>query len=140
MNEKGQFEQLVADIEGQIASAEGSWRMATWYHDQPPVLVITQQESRDPGRSRNGGEYTYWRNYRADGLGVEVWEDWSCDFASRDQYGGGRTYYDCIISADGLERIAKLADVTIAAKAWLAKEPGCMAKLKAAIRSLDGRP
>lgn len=132
--EKGQFEQLVADIEGQIANAEGGWWMGKVGGD--PALIIEQRTSRDPSRSNNGGEYYLWRNYCAGGMGVEVWESWSCDIASRSQYGGERTRYDCIVGSDGLERIAKLADVTIAARAWLAKEPGCMARLKSAIKAL----
>jgi len=134
-NRKGQFETLVKDIEREIAGAEGGWDIVESWGGLH--LRVEQRTSRDPSRSNNGGEYYLWKRYIPDGLGVKVVEDWSCDIAERSRYGGEAAYYDCIISVDGLERIAKLADVTIAAKAWLAKEPGCMARLKQAIRSLE---
>jgi hypothetical protein len=126
----GQFELLVEDIETAIRDAEGGW----WINREE--LVVHEAISRDPSRRNNGGEYDYYRCYRP-GLGVVAYDDWSCDFASCDQYGGEKIEYDCILSLSGLRRIAQLADVTIAARAWLAKEPGCMSKLKAAIRSLN---
>ena|GEM_PF-4127275 len=130
MENRGQFERLVADIESAIAGAEGGW----WIGRNK--LVVHTRVSRDPLRSCNGGEYHYYRYYVVD-LGVTAYNDWSCDFADYRNYGDGEPVeYDCIVSLGGLERIAKLADVTIAAKAWLAKEPGCMKRLKAAIRSL----
>lgn len=102
---KGEFERLVADIEQEITDAE------SWHVDEfANTLIIVQQESRDPSRSRNGGEYFYWKEYYADGMGVFVEETWSCDIAPRSQYGGTDDWYDCIISLDGLKRIAQLAD------------------------------
>ena len=131
MEGKGQFELLMADIEQEVSNAEGGW----WIEDGR--LVIHQQVSRDPSRNQNGGEYDYYKSYIPDGLGIEVREEWSCTIAPRSEYGGNGVYYDCVISPDGLKRMAQLADVTIAARAWLAKQPGCMARLKQAIRSLD---
>jgi hypothetical protein len=128
---KGQFELLVDDIQGEIESAEG------WAIKDDGRLVVYQQLSRDPRRSRNGGEYDYWKTYAANGLGIEVTEGWSCDIADRSQYGGAEYGYDCCIGLEGLKRIAQLAEVTIAARSWLAKEPGCMKRLKSAIRALD---
>ena len=127
----GQFEALVRDIETEVRDAQGGWYM------RDNTLIVEQQTSRDPRRSRNGGEYYLWRNYQADGLGVVVWEDWSCEIAPRHEYGGDAVNYDCIVSADGLKRIAQLADITIAARAWLTKEPGCMARLRSAILALS---
>ena len=132
MEGKGQFELLMADIEKEISEAEGGWTLNSYGE-----LVINQAVSRDPSRRNNGGEYDLYKIYVPDGLGVAVRETWSCDIAPRSQYGGDEAYFDCIMSTSGLERMAQLADVTIAARAWLAKEPGCMAKLKAAIRSLS---
>jgi hypothetical protein len=133
---KGQFELLVDDIEREIASAEGGWAIKDddW---EGPRLVVYQRVSRDPRRSHNGGEYDYWKTYAANGLGIEVTEGWSCDIADRGQYGGAEYGYDCCIGLEGLKRIAQLAEVTIAARSWLAKEPGCMKRLKSAIRALD---
>lgn len=127
---KGQFEQLVSDIENELSQAEGGWNI------EQGSLVIFQRESRDPSRRNNGGEYDYYKVYCPTGLGVDVWESWSCDIAPRRQYGGQEYSYDVIVGLDGLRRIAQLAIVTIAAKSWLAKEPGSMKNLKAAIRSL----
>ena len=132
-NGKGQFEALMTDIENEIAESEGGYEIEKWA-GRPCII---QRESRDPQMSNNGGDYFLYKFYKPDGLGIEVWEDWSCDIASRNQYGGREYYYDCIVSLDGLERMAKLATVTIAAKSWLAKEPGCMKELKKAIRALD---
>ena len=126
-----QFELLVEDIEQAILGAEGGW----WMSELNNELIVHTMESRDPRRRNNGGEYDYYRCYRVD-FGVTAYDDWSCDIAPCSQYGGDETEYDCIISLDGLRRIAQLADVTIAARAWLAKEPGCMKRLKAAIRAL----
>ena len=128
----GTFEALMADIEIAISEANspdgGGWKM-TWRG-----LVVTTQDSRDPSRSNNGGEYFYYRVYHPDGLGIQVIDDWSCDFADRR---GDEMYYNCLISANGLERMAKLAEVTLAARSWLNKEPGSMRLLKQAIRSLS---
>ena len=129
----GVFERLVDDIERTIESAQGSWEIR--YGD---TLTVTTVESDNPQRSSNGGDYFYYRHYRVspDGLGVIGYDDWSCDFSYGDDGDENLIEYDCIISVDGLKRIAQLTEVTIAAKAWLAKEPGCMSKLKAAIRAL----
>ena len=127
---KGQFELLMEDLEKEIANAEGGWSI------ENGRLVICQRESHDPSRRNNGGEYDYYKVYSPGGLGIDVWESWSCDFASRSQYGGEEYSYDVIVGLDGLRRMAQLADVTIAARSWLAKEPESMRKLKATIRSL----
>lgn len=130
--QKGQFEQLMNDIEKEIANAEGGWEISG-----RRTLMITQRESRDPSRSNNGGEYYLYKHYAPTGLGVEVWESWSCDIAPRTEYGGQEYSYDVIVGLDGLRRMAQLADVTIAARSWLNKEPESMRKLKRAIRSLN---
>lgn len=129
----GAFEALMKDIEAELIEAEGGFKIEEW----AGRLCIIQRESRNPRMSNNGGDYYFYKFYKPDGLGVEVWEGWSCDIAPRNEYGGDEQYYDCLISLEGLERMAKLATITIAAKSWLAKEPGCMARLKAAIRALD---
>lgn len=129
--QKGQFELLMNDIENEILSAEGGWSIDDW-----GALVIVQRESQNPRMSNNGGDYYLYKNYKPTGLGVEVWESWSCDIAPRREYGGQEYEYNVIVGLDGLRRMAQLADVTIAAKSWLAKEPESMKKLKAAIRSL----
>jgi len=129
----GAFEALVQDIEKTIAGAEGGWEIR-WDN----TLVVTTQESDNPSKSNNGGDYYYYREFQTDGLGVIAYDDWSCDFANYASYRNeDRREYDCIISVDGLRRIAQLAEVTIAAKAWLAKEPGCMKRLKSAIRAME---
>jgi len=128
---QGQFEMLYKDIEDTIQNAEGGWRM------NGQTLCIETVVSRDWTRSANGGEYSFYREFRSEGIGgVEAWGSWSADF-DYDQYHNDREQYDCVVSPDGLERMAKMADLTIAARAWLAKEKGCMAKLKQAVRSLS---
>jgi len=127
---QGQFELLVADIEAEVANAEGWWL-------QDNELWVLQRASLDSTRRYNGGEYDYYKVYSTSGLGVLAQETWSCEIAPRTQYGGEETFYDCIVSINGLHRMVQLAEVTTAAKAWLAKEPGCMSRLKAAIRALE---
>lgn len=126
---KGAFESLMADIEKTIATAEGDWSIR-W----DGSLIVTTIESQDPSRSNNGGEYDHYRIYKTSGLGIEAYDTWSCDFAEY-QYSDDQSY-DCIVGSDGLGRMAQLAEVTTAARAWLAKEPGCMQRLKKAIRAL----
>jgi len=128
----GQFEDLMKGIETEVANAEGGWSI----DEERNRLVVHQTVSRDPCRSNNGGEYNYYKIY-SPGLGVDATETWSCDIAPRSQYGGVEEHFDCIVSLDGLGRMAQLAEVTTAARAWLAKEPGCMARLKKAIRALS---
>jgi len=130
MTEQGQFEKLMADIEETIKDAEGGWRITD------NCLEVTTVVSRDPSRSSNGGEYFFYRDFYAEGVGgVHAQGSWSADF-DYDQYNNDKSHYDCVITPDGLERMAKMADLTIAARAWLAKEKGCMALLKKAVRSL----
>lgn len=124
----GAFEGLMADIEATM-KITGQWKMSDW-RDR---LIIYTRLSERPERSSNGGDYDYFRVYHFDGLSVQAWDDWSCDFSD---YNDTPTEYNVIVSKSGLERMAKLATVTVAARAWLNKEPGCMKKLKDAIRSL----
>ena len=132
---KGNFELLMKDIEQAIEQAN-SPDGGGWWITEGGRLVCEVKTSRDPSRSRNGGEYFMYRNFVPDGLGIQAKDDWSADWDIM-QYGGSGTYYDCIVTPDGLERMAKLAEVTLAAKAWLNKEKGSMRLLKKAIRALD---
>ena len=131
MNKQGQFEMLYKDIEDTIKNAEGGWTI------RDGVLEVETIVSRDPSRSRNGGEYFHWREFRPDGIGgVCAGGAWSAEFDYERYNGDDTAQYDCIVSLDGLKRMAQMADLTIAARAWLAKAPGCMARLKQAVRSL----
>jgi len=131
----GAFEKLMADIQEAIDQATSEDGGGWWVRDDG-ILVCEIQTSRDPSRSNNGGEYYFYREFNPDGLGVLARDDWSADWDIM-QYGGTQEYYDCVISSDGLQRMARLAEVTIAARAWLNKEPGCMKRLKAAIRAIE---
>jgi hypothetical protein len=131
-NPMGAFEHLMADIEETIRNAEGEW----WMSDN--CLVVETVVSRDPGRSRNGGEYSFYRDFYAEGIGgVHAQGSWSADFDYDQWNSDDKDHYDCVVTLGGLERMARMADLTIAARAWLAKEKGCMAKLKKAVRSLE---
>jgi hypothetical protein len=128
---QGAFEHLMADIEETIKNAEGDW----WLDCD--TLIVQTIVSRDPRRSRNGGEYSFYREYRSNGVGgVEVYGSWSAEFDYEQYNLGDREQYDCIVSGQGLDRMARMADLTSAARAWLAKEKGCMAKLKKAVPAL----
>ena len=126
----GEFEKLMADIEKEVEDAEGGWLV------NDGSLIIQQAVSRDPSRSHNGGEYDTYKEYTPNGLGVEVEETWSCDIAPRSQYGGEQSHYDCIVNLEGLELMAKLADLKVAARAVISKEPGWTKKIQAALSSL----
>lgn len=127
----GQFEALYQDIYETIKDAEGDWKVSG------DTLEVHTVVSRDISRSRNGGEYTHWREFRSEGIGgVNAWGSWSAEF-DYSQYHQDNEQYDCVVSPDGLKRMAQMADLTFAARAWLAKEKGCMAKLKQAVRSLN---
>lgn len=128
--QKGAFELLMDDITKTLENGE-YWKMSSW---RDALIIVTKSPDK-PELSNNGGDYEYFRIYQSDGLSVHVKDDWSCDF-SEYQYSQDEDY-NVVISKDGLERMAKLADVTIAAKAWLAKKPESMRRLKAAIRSLE---
>ena len=128
---EGQFEKLMADIEKEVEDAEGGWLIT-----DKGSLLIHQIVSRDPSRSHNGGEYNTYKYYTPSGLGVFVEEDWSCDIAPRSQYGGEESYYDCLVSTDGLERMARLAEVKVAAYAVINKEPGYMKRFQEAVSRL----
>lgn len=127
---KGQFEKLMADIEKKVENAEGGWRIVGG------ALLIHQDVSRDPSRSRNGGEYDTYKEYTPDGLGVSVEETWSCDIAPRTQYGGEQSHYDCLVSLEGLELMAKLADLKVVAHAVINKEPGWTKRIQSVLSSL----
>ena len=96
----GQFEVLMEDLERELATAEGGYEIDL----HSGRLVIIQMESRNPSLSSNGGDYNYYRNYMPDGRGVKVWNSWSCDIAKRQSFTD--RHYDCIISLNGLERLA----------------------------------
>lgn len=131
MKQQGQFEALYKDIEDTIKEAEGGWCI------RDGVLEVETIVSRDVSRSRNGGEYSHWREFHPDGIGgVYACGCWSAEFDYERYNGDDTAQYDCLVSLDGLKRMAQMADLTIAARAWMAKEKGCMAKLKRAVRSL----
>ena len=132
MKQQGQFEALYKDIEETIENAEGGWQI------RDGVLEVDTIISRDPSRSRTSGEYCHWREFYPDGIGgVYARGCWSAEFDYEQCNGDDSAQYDCIVSLDGLRRMAQMADLTIAARAWLAKEPGCMARLKQAVRNLS---
>lgn len=115
MTEQGQFERLMADIEKTIKNSEDTW----WMDESTLCILVT-----DGQRS----EFDAWRYFQSDGIGgVVVYDSDGL---------GDDCRYDCIVTPGGLERMARMADLTIAARAWLAKEKGCMVKLKQAVRSL----
>ena len=132
---KGSFELLMQDIEQAVEQAN-SLDGGGWWVTEDGKLICEVKTSRDPSRSRNGGEYFEYRDFESDGLGVQARDDWSADWDIM-QYGGSEDYYDCLITPEGLERMARLAEITLAARAWLNKEKGSMRLLKKAIRALD---
>jgi len=71
-------------------------------------IVVTTRASRDPSRSRNGGEYNYYRIYELVEGGVGAFDDWSCEIGPRSAYGGTEEFYPIALSS--LERIGLFAE------------------------------
>lgn len=127
--QKGQYEMLMGDIVETLRDADGGWRIT-----ETGRMVIDTRIPDRPELSNNGGNYYHYRKYQPTGLGVEVWDDWSCDICDY-QY-SNNAEYKCVVSLKGLERMAKLATLEIAAEAWVKKVPGSMKYLKDTIRAL----
>jgi hypothetical protein len=136
MSTKGNFELLMEDIEKAVEEANSPYG-GGWWVTNSGKLVCETLTSRDPSRSSTGGEYFFYRDFISDGLGVQAKDAWSAEWDIRDYGGEAEEYYDCLITPAGLERMARLAEVTLAARAWINKEKGSMRLLKKAVRALE---
>jgi len=125
---KGAFEALMARIEWVTEGAED------WWVGKDGSLIICTRTTTNTNQSFNGGDYTYEVWFTPTGLGVDETEWNSSDWCP----GTGELVdtYECVVSTEGLRRMAQLATITIAAKALVAKQPGSFGKLKKAVRAL----
>lgn len=74
-------------------------------------LWITTQQSRDPSRSRNGGEYYSYTVFEIRPDGVLVYEALSCELVSTQEYKDrSARHYPILMTANELERQAHLAE------------------------------
>jgi hypothetical protein len=127
----GEFEALVEDVTSTLRHADGWYRVIN-----SSRIVIDTIISDRPELANNGGHYDHFRKYQCDGIfGVRAWNEWSCDCA--DMQNKDDFIFECVLGDGGLERIARLAALTIAAESWLKKEPGCMQRLKEAVKALS---
>ena len=82
-----------------------------WYWCYDDVLRIVTQQSRDPRRSRNGGEYYSYFNAEIRPDGVEVWDGSSCELVSEaEEKSRSAKLYPVSLTKEGLERMAHLAE------------------------------
>jgi len=99
-------EAMVESATDKLGNGYPEWR---WYYGDS-TLVITTQQSRDPRRSSNGGEYYAYTNFEIRPDGVEVWEDLSCELISVQEYKDrSARIYPISLTKEGLERMAHLA-------------------------------
>jgi len=134
-NGKGAFEILASEIEG-LLPAEGGW----WINGNNGFsvhhvneLVIHTAVSRDWRRNRNGGEYDYYTRFAVVGDGILVYKDTSCELR---MHGMGRDegyVIPCIVSLEGLRRIAALVGLRAACKQFLKRGIG-YTELKEAVK------
>lgn len=129
MAEQGAYEKLVAEIE-KLLSAEGGWCV----DEQRKELVIHTDVSRDPRRSRNGGEYDFYTCFMPVGDGVLVYEDTSCEL---DMNGMGQhcgEIIPCIVGLEGLRRIAASIGLRTTCQKFL-KRKASFADLREAVEA-----
>jgi len=75
------------------------------------TLSVCTQQSRDPRRSRNGGEYYAYTSFEIRPDGIEVYEELSCELISIQEYKyRSARIYPVSLTKDGLERMAHLAE------------------------------
>lgn len=114
-------------------NGQGSWKI------EKDSISVTTQFSKDPSRSSNGGEYSYWRDYKLVEGGVLAKDDWSCDFADYENYGGTTEFYPIAIS--DLSRVGYLAEARALA-AWNEQAepvcPFCGGSLEEVFKKLEG--
>lgn len=112
--EKGQLKELMEElVEAMVESAtdELGSGYPEWGWRWDDTLEVTTQQSRDPSRARNGGEYFGYTFFEIRPDGVEVWEGSSCELVSRAEEKARSTRgYPISLSKEGLERMAHLAE------------------------------
>lgn len=115
--EGGAFETLVGEIEALLPS-EGGW----WINHNNGELVIHTCVSRDPRRSRNGGEYDFYTCFRPTGDGVLMYDDTSCELYIRGMGEDGGGIIPCIVGLEGLRRIAASVGLRVTCEKFLKKQ------------------
>lgn len=118
-NRIGAFEELAGDIEA-LLPAEGGW----WINEEVKELVVHTSVSRDERRSRNGGEYHFYTCFAVVGDGVLVYFSTSCELHMPTMGRDAGYIIPCIVSLDGLRRIAALVGLRAACKQFLKRGIG----------------
>jgi len=101
---------MVASATDELGNGYPDWWMDEW-DDQVNGLTILTERSRDPRRSRNGGEYDFYLHVDLRPDGADIWEGSSCELISSAESKARSTRMFAIsLSPEGLERMAKLAE------------------------------
>ena len=128
-----------------------------WHWQRENVLKVVTQQSRDPSRSRNGGEYFGYAFFEIRPDGIEVWDGSSCELISEaEEKDRSAKMYPISLTLEGLERMAhlaearaltmvtpdealdpKLAAIINAATAMFDSPKGGIGQLKAAVRAYE---
>ena len=105
-------EAMVESATDELGDGFPEWQLEDTGYDTPIIgLTVTTQQSRDPNRSRNGGEYYGYAHFEIRPDGVEVWSGSSCELVSRaEEKARGVKVYPISLTPKGLERMAHLAE------------------------------
>lgn len=110
------FAKLVKDIKDSLAADNCNW----WTDNRGVVIML--QDSKDWNRSRNGGEYAYYRVFSPNNQGgITAYDDWSADFDREQWLGGNDIQYPQAINLNMLVALVQvLSDKSLArdVKEW----------------------
>lgn len=114
----GGYLELVEEI-ASLLPAEGGW----WINGRGE-LVIHTEVSKDPSRSRNGGEYDFYMVFCPMGDRVLSYEDTSCELRIDrcGESGYAAAEYETIIGTEGLRRIAAMTGLIRVCELFLKKQ------------------
>jgi len=124
---EGVYEKLVERLEKELADAEGGWQL----DERKRELTIHTTISRDPSRSRTGGEYDFYICFQPTADGVVVYDATSCELRIDWME---EELYPVLLSLNGLRRLAALLDLRGKCAGFLRRK-NTFSELRAAVEA-----